>query len=229
MPYAVLGAGPFGSLPTGNALRCAGAGPFRSLPTGNALCCAGAGLFGSPPTSNAPRCARGRAFQVTFTLATPCAVQGEGGGGEAGGQRGTTRRLVLTSAALLERRSDTYEVVERRQLGQVAALVRFIDQPQWVAIEWADGARPTMYITPARDALLTALLDAAQVCCVLPTCSRFFGLCCVLAYAAGSLHAGHRSVVCWHVLKVLWIFLCAGTYSQIAWMLGMDLLCAGTW
>lgn len=92
------------------------------------------------------------------------------------GQKGSTRRLVLTSAALLERRSDTYEVVERRGLGQVAALVRFIDQPQWMAVEWSDGARPTMYITPARDALLTALLDAAQVCCV-----------------------------CWNVLQIVWM------------------------
>lgn len=94
----------------------------------------------------------------------PYAVQAEGL--HQAGQRGSTRRLVLTSAALLERRSDTYEVVERRGLGQVAALVRFIDQPQWMAVEWSDGARPTMYITPARDSLLTALMDAAQVCCV---------------------------------------------------------------
>jgi len=89
-------------------------------------------------------------------------VQGEGeGSGSA--PEGSTRRLVLTSAALLERRSDSYEVAERRQLAQLAALVRFIDQPQWLALEWTDGARSTMYITPAREALLTALLDAAQV------------------------------------------------------------------
>ena len=87
--------------------------------------------------------------------------QGDNSGSTAAA--GSTRRLVLTSAALLERRSDSYEVAERRQLAQIAALVRFIDQPQWIAIEWTDGARPTMYITPARDALLTALLDAAQV------------------------------------------------------------------
>lgn len=87
--------------------------------------------------------------------------QGDDSGSTAAA--GSTRRLVLTSAALLERRSDSYEVAERRQLAQIAALVRFIDQPQWMAIEWTDGARPTMYITPARDALLTALLDAAQV------------------------------------------------------------------
>lgn len=76
-----------------------------------------------------------------------------------------TRQLVLTSAALIERHSVSYEVAEWRQLALIAALVRFIDQPQWLAIEWADGARPTMYITPARDALLSALLDAAQVLC----------------------------------------------------------------
>ena len=96
------------------------------------------------------------------------AVQGDGG---STAPQGNTRRLVLTSAALLERRTDTYEVAERRQLAQVAALVRFIDQPQWMAIEWTDAARPTMYITPARDVLLTALLDAAQVGCLcLHTC-----------------------------------------------------------
>jgi len=87
-------------------------------------------------------------------------AQGEGTGSAP---EGCTRRLVLTSAALLERRSDSYEVAERQQLAQLAALVRFIDQPQWLALEWTDGAPPTMYITPAREAFLTALLDAAQV------------------------------------------------------------------
>ena len=101
-----------------------------------------------------------RETTCTALLTTQLWVQGEGASKAA---QGNTRRLVLTSAALLERRSDTYEVAERRHLAQVAALVRFIDQPQWLAIEWTDGARPTMYITPARDALLTALLDAAQV------------------------------------------------------------------
>lgn len=79
------------------------------------------------------------------------------------GAQGTTRQLVLTSAALIERHSVSYEVAEWRQLALIAALVRFIDQPQWLAMEWADGARPSMFITPARDALLAALLDAAQV------------------------------------------------------------------
>ena len=115
-----------------------------------------------------------RRVKYTIKVTTQLTMQGEGASKTA---QSTTRRLVLTSAALLERRSDTYEVAERRHLAQVAALVRFIDQPQWMAIEWTDGARPTMYITPARDALLTALLDAAQVgsvaacwCCLPVTC-----------------------------------------------------------
>jgi len=40
---------------------------------------------------------------------------------------------------------------------------RFSDEPLWLALEWTDGAPPAMYISPARDALLTAVLDMAQV------------------------------------------------------------------
>lgn len=52
----------------------------------------------------------------------------------------------------------------RRPLGDVAALVRFAQRPQWLGIEWAGGGPPALYVTPARDALAVALLDAAQVC-----------------------------------------------------------------
>lgn len=81
---------------------------------------------------------------------------------------------MLTRGALLERRPATYEVAERRQLGQVSALVRFADEPEWLGVEWADGGAAAMYVTPAREALLAALLDAAQACAhrlipVLPT------------------------------------------------------------
>lgn len=71
---------------------------------------------------------------------------------------------MLTAEALLDRRPSTYEVAERRPLAAVAAIVRFSDEPQWLALEWTDGGAPSMYITPSRDALLTAILDAAQVC-----------------------------------------------------------------
>jgi hypothetical protein len=75
-----------------------------------------------------------------------------------------TRRLVLTGGALLERRPASYEVAERRQLAALAAVVRFAAEPTWLGLEWTDGALATMYILPGRDALLAALLDAAQAC-----------------------------------------------------------------
>jgi len=74
-----------------------------------------------------------------------------------------SRRLVLTAGALLERRPATYEVAERRHLAALAAVVRFAAEPTWLGLEWTDGAMATMYILPGRDALLAALLDAAQV------------------------------------------------------------------
>jgi hypothetical protein len=83
----------------------------------------------------------------------------------AGGANTVTRRLVLTSTLLLERRVDSYDVVSSRPLGKVAALVRFVDDPKLMAVEWSDGSRPTMFTSVARDAVLAALLDAAQVSC----------------------------------------------------------------
>jgi hypothetical protein len=55
------------------------------------------------------------------------------------------------------------QVAEWRQLAAVAALVRYAEDPQWVGIEWTDGPPLTIYVTPAREALLAALLDATQV------------------------------------------------------------------
>ena len=54
-------------------------------------------------------------------------------------------------------------MADRRPLAALAAVIRFSDEPQWLALEWTDGAAPTMYITPSRDGLLTAVLDTAQV------------------------------------------------------------------
>ena len=80
------------------------------------------------------------------------------------GRRGISRRLVLTANAILERRPSTYEVAERRQMAGLAAVVRFVDEPQWLSLEWADGSASSVYMSTARDALLATLLDAAQVC-----------------------------------------------------------------
>jgi DnaJ family protein C protein 13 len=72
------------------------------------------------------------------------------------------RRLVVTPSSLITRRVDSHDVVLRRPLTAVAALVRFADDPKLLAVEWEDGAPPCQFVTPARDAVLTALLGAAQ-------------------------------------------------------------------
>ena len=91
-------------------------------------------------------------------------VQIQGAGSETRGARLIQRRLTLTPAALLERRTDTYEVAERRQLQAIAALVRFQNDPQLLGVEWTDGMPASEYKIAARDDLLAALLNATQVC-----------------------------------------------------------------
>ena len=108
-----------------------------------------------------------------------------------GRRRGTLRRLVLTSEALLERRVSPYEVEERRPLASLAAVVRFSDEPQWLALEWTDGAAPTMYITPSRDSLLSAVLDTAQV-----WSSSFSPLCVALFLPSCHLRSLWCTPVC---------------------------------
>lgn len=39
---------------------------------------------------------------------------------------------------------------------------RFADDPKLLAVEWEDGVPPSQFVTPARDAVLAALLGAAQ-------------------------------------------------------------------
>lgn len=55
------------------------------------------------------------------------------------------------------------QVAARRPLADVAAVVRYARQPQWLGVEWCDGAPPALYVTPSRDGLAAALLDAGQV------------------------------------------------------------------
>lgn len=64
-----------------------------------------------------------------------------------------------------------FQVAEWRQLAAVAALVRFAEDPQWLAVEWADGTPAATYVTPARcgegaraRGARTAVLDNAQPC-----------------------------------------------------------------
>eukprot|EP00890_Picochlorum_soloecismus_P001518 jgi/Picsp_1/2367/NSC_05830-R1_dnaj homolog subfamily c member 13 len=72
------------------------------------------------------------------------------------------RKITITRKSMLERRSDTYAMVEWKHLSSIAALVRYIDEPQWLGIEWSDGAVKDMYITSSRDGMLSSLLYAAQ-------------------------------------------------------------------
>ena len=71
--------------------------------------------------------------------------------------------MVLTGSALLERCTSTFEVVRHQALSSLAAVVRFWEEPQWLALEWTTGRPATLYVLPGRDALLTATLHAAQV------------------------------------------------------------------
>lgn len=72
------------------------------------------------------------------------------------------RKITITRKSMLERRSDTYAMVEWKHLSSIAALIRYIDEPQWIGIEWSDGASKDMYITSSRDGMLSSLLYAAQ-------------------------------------------------------------------
>ncbi|KAF8069423.1 GRV2 [Scenedesmus sp. PABB004] len=78
------------------------------------------------------------------------------------GANTVARRLVVTPSSLITRRVDSHDVVTRRPLSAVAALVRFADDPKLLAVEWEDGAAPSQFVTPARDAVLAAVLGAAQ-------------------------------------------------------------------
>jgi len=50
----------------------------------------------------------------------------------------------------------------QKRAGAAGAQVCFAAEPTWLAFEWTDGAPAAMYITPHRDALAAAVLDAAQ-------------------------------------------------------------------
>lgn len=73
------------------------------------------------------------------------------------------RRLVLTPNCLLERRLADYEIADRRHLPALSAVIRFPEDPQWLGVEWADGSPLAIYVTPARDAVISAIIDAAQM------------------------------------------------------------------
>ncbi|KAF5838736.1 hypothetical protein DUNSADRAFT_2280 [Dunaliella salina] len=72
------------------------------------------------------------------------------------------RRLAVTKGSLIERHAHNYQAVARRPLTALASLARFEEDPKLLGVEWTDGAPPSLYLSPARDEVLAALLDAAQ-------------------------------------------------------------------
>ena len=109
------------------------------------------------------------------------------------------RRLVLTSSGIIERRPSTYEIAEWRQLPSIAALIRYDEDPQLLGIEWKDaGSVRSIYVTPARDSVLSALLYTAQTASgrpipVLPypTANSWF-----LSSAAGQPTTSPSALIC---------------------------------
>ncbi|KAH7286770.1 hypothetical protein KP509_32G022100 [Ceratopteris richardii] len=86
---------------------------------------------------------------------------GKGGIGEDGDS--VPRQLVLTKLSLVERRPNNYEAVIVRPLSSVAALVRFVEEPQLFALEFNDGCPIHVYSSTSRDSLLAAVQDVVQM------------------------------------------------------------------
>jgi len=80
----------------------------------------------------------------------------------AGGANARRTVLVVTPTSLLERLPGSHDVARRHPLAAAAAVVRFAHDPKLLAVEWADGAPPSVYACPARDGVVAAILDAAQ-------------------------------------------------------------------
>ncbi|CAI7876912.1 unnamed protein product, partial [Closterium sp. NIES-54] len=66
------------------------------------------------------------------------------GGGVQGGlgveRSGSARQFAVTRHYFVERNPVTYEATYMRQLSTVSALVRWVEEPQLLALEFVDGA-----------------------------------------------------------------------------------------
>ena len=71
------------------------------------------------------------------------------------------RKLVVSETHLTERDIGTYAIITARPLSTIAALVRLWDDPQRFLVEYRDGSS-RVYVSPLRDALLGAVLDACR-------------------------------------------------------------------
>lgn len=71
------------------------------------------------------------------------------------------RKLVISETHVTERDIATYAIITARPLAAVANVVRHWDDPQRFTVEYRDGSGRT-YISPLRDALLGAIVDACR-------------------------------------------------------------------
>lgn len=118
---------------------------------------------------------------------------------------------MVTPSSLITRRVDSHEVVLRRPLNAVAAVVRFADDPKLLAVEWEDGAPPCQFVTPARDAVLAALLSAAQAASGRP-----------IAVMPGGWGLGCSGLRGWSVCLFCWLFLIAGVCAKYGGYVNQD-------
>ncbi|CAI5466822.1 unnamed protein product [Closterium sp. Yama58-4] len=88
------------------------------------------------------------------------------GGGLQGGlgveRSGSARQFAVTRHYFVERNPVTYEATYMRQLSTMSAVVRWVEEPQLLALEFVDGAPILVYRCAARDSLLSALKDAIE-------------------------------------------------------------------
>lgn len=158
-------AGFLGSPPPAHRGGGGGAGAFPATPHMGGAGVARAGAGAHDPLFSPEREVAGEVdSRLAMTAATATASRGGGAHARRGGQQGgRRRRLVLTQTALVERRAGDYGATARFPLHLLHAIVRHGADRQRVTFEFAPGAAPPLsYLSPQRDAIVAAVLDAAQ-------------------------------------------------------------------
>ncbi|CAI5970939.1 unnamed protein product [Closterium sp. NIES-65] len=115
------------------------------------------------PSPHASSAAAGGAGATSSSSSNSNSVAGGGVQGGLGVEMsGSARQFAVTRHYFVERNPVTYEATYMRQLSTVSALVRWVEEPQLLALEFVDGAPILVYRCAARDSLLSALKDAIE-------------------------------------------------------------------
>ncbi|CAI5949315.1 unnamed protein product [Closterium sp. NIES-65] len=115
------------------------------------------------PSPRASSAAAGGAGATSSSSSNSNSVAGGGVQGGLGVEMsGSARQFAVTRHYFVERNPVTYEATYMRQLSTVSALVRWVEEPQLLALEFVDGAPILVYRCAARDSLLSALKDAIE-------------------------------------------------------------------